>query len=398
MIGRVVLALVVVLLVVLGVVLYTGEWIREELDTGYSTAAQEDDLLAIRRFLALRGVRTRSLEVVGVGMPLPPREGVLLFVASRLALDDASARALEAWVRAGGHLITVPAEPADEILYGQRDTLLRGLGVTLAVPAASSPELAVPPPAGTTDDAADDPWFDDGCQVDPVLWARLDATRERLALSVPGSSRLEIAPSIAGRAASAGRILAEDGLGPFLYTAPLGRGRVTVAADPTPWSNTDVGCLDHAHLLWRLLGNAKDVWTVTQADRPTLFALLLREGVPLLVASAALLALWLWFAGARFGPPVPSPVPARRERAEAVRAAGEYLWRQRAVADLLAGLRARVRATARRRLGSEQAIEALATRARVPPALAASALEANPQHERDVIATTRTLKELIEKS
>ncbi len=396
MIARVVVGLAVLVVVASAVLLYRGEWIREEIDTGFTSVAMRDPLLASRRFLDAHGHETRRLEVLGVGIDLPPQEGVLLFLAARLALGDTATDTLDAWVRGGGHLITVPASSADEVLHGREDKLLHGLGVS----------LEQPPDEGSQEDRArqgdgvgerDDgePDYDrNGCQVWPLMQAQLPETREQLAIGTPVHARLLIAPA----PGSPGRVLAHDERGTFLYSTAYGRGRVTVVADAEIWSNSDVGCVDHAHLLLRLVGEAGPVWFVDQAERPTLLALLLREGPPLLVSGAVLLALWLWRAGGRFGPIVPSPLPVRRERAESVRAAGEYLWRQRAIADLLSGLRARVRMVARRRFGSEGALSALATRARIPVERAEAAMQVDPRHERDFIATTRTLKELVEQS
>jgi hypothetical protein len=391
MIARVLWALVLVLLLASVVALYRGERVRDEIDTGPSAAALRDPLLASRRFLEANGRTTRSLEVLGTAMELPPRDGALLFLGSRLGLSDPATAALDGWVRAGGHLVTLPSSISDEMLYGRHDELLGRHGVFPSSPAEEGQdEYPMTPP----DDA---PVFDrDGCLVSPLLTARLPAhlsgTPERLVIGTPVQARLSVART------GVGEVLAEDALGPFIYTVPHGRGRVTVLADADIWTNTDVGCVDHAHLLLRLVGDAPAVWVVTHAERPTLFTLLLREGVPLLLSGALLLALWLWLAGARFGPRLPSPVPVRRERAEAVRAAGEYLWRQRAVHDLLAGVRARVRTAARRRFGSEDAIAALAARARVAADRGEGAMREDPRHERDFIATTRTLKELIEQS
>ena len=386
MIARVLWALVLVVVAAIVVALYRGEWVRDELDTGFSAAALRDPLLASRRFLEANGRSTRTLEVLGVGLSLPPRDGALLFLGSRLGLSEPATRELDAWVRAGGHLVTLPSAPSDEVLYGQRDELMHALGVsgTRELDESETEMLKY---------GAEEPVFDRrGCQVAPVLVARLPHTRERLAIGTPVHARLQLAPS------ARGQVLAEDDRGVFLYSAAHGAGRVSVIADADIWMNDDVGCVDHAHLLLRLVGDAPAVWMVTHAERPTLFTLLLREGVPLLLSGALLLGLWLWLAGERFGPVLPSPLPVRRERAEAVRAAGEYLWRQRAVPDLLAGLRARVRAAARRRFGSEDAIAALAARARVPADRAEVAMRVDPRHERDFIATTRTLKELIEQS
>jgi hypothetical protein len=45
-----------------------------------------------------------------------------------------------------------------------------------------------------------------------------------------------------------------------------------------------------------------------------------------LIATAALLALWLWRTGPRFGPVMPDAPPARRRLLDHLRASGRYYW------------------------------------------------------------------------
>ncbi len=412
--GRVLVAIAVALVALLAFTLWRGEWMREETDEGYSPAAYDDDLLAARMYLARHGVAARTVEVHGAGLTLSARDGVLLFLAPRLALSDSSTAQLHRWVAAGGHLVTLPTARADARVYGRNDDLLGELGIQSVQPAPAKPDALrnapdaapgrAPGPAGAPErqaapvsaDAAEIEYaYDDlGCVVDPIAWAMLAEPAEQLAFSMRTDVRLKAR----GGRARAVAVLARDAVGDLVLSAPYGQGRVTVLADAGLWRNADVGCLDHARLLHRLVGSARSVVLVSYADRPTLMDLLRRHGLLLLAAAAALLALWLWRAGSRYGSVLPSPEPVRRQRAEAMRAEGEYLWRYRAVADLLAGVRQRVRRAARLRLGREDAIDVLAKRAGIAVEAAQTAMNADPRHERDLIATTKTLKQLIEQS
>ena len=411
---RILIALAVVLLGALAFALWRSEWIREETDNGHSPEAYKDDLLATGMYLARHGIAARTVEVQGTGLTLPAQHGALVFLASRLALSDASTAGLRSWVAAGGHLITLSTVRADELLFGRTDPLLDELGIHSVEPEPENPDApnvasdgtvtSAPSPEGTPEhqgevaapdaDEVEYAYDDLGCIVDPIAWATLAAPAEELAFSMPTPVRL----AARGGNASAVSVLARDAAGDLILSASFGRGRVTVLADAALWRNADVGCLDHARLLHRLIGAARSVVLVSYADRPSLFDLLQRHGTLFLAAAGALLALWLWHVGTRFGSALPSPAPARRQRAEAMRAAGEYLWRHRAVADLLAGVRQRVRRTARLRLGREDAIDVLAKRARISVEQAQVAMTADPRHERDLIATTNTLKQLIEQS
>ena len=383
--SRIVIGLAVALSALLAFTLWRTAWMREEQDQGYSMAAREDDLLAARMYLARQGVVGRTVEVQGAGLALPADDGALVFLASRLALSDSSTARLRHWVVSGGHLITLSNTRADALLFGREDGLLVELGI-----ATIEPKSAVPP--------RDAPYsYDDrGCIVDPIAWATLSTPSEQLAFSMPTANRLAARPRPRSRDVVVR--LAHDKDGDLILSARYGQGRVTVLADGGLWFNADVGCLDHARLLQRLIGSARNVVLVAYADRPTLFDLLQRHGLLLLAAATVLLVLWLWHAGARYGSVLPSPAPVRRQRAEALRAAGEYLWRYRAVADLLAGVRQRVRRSARLRLGREDAIDVLAKRAAVSPDAAHAAMNADPRHERDLIAATRTLKDLIDQA
>ena len=205
-------------------------------------------------------------------------------------------------------------------------------------------------------------------------------------LAVVGNARL------AGR----GRVLAGDADGSVLTQVDFGRGTVTAVADDEPWLNEALGCHDHAHILYRLVEGRDGVWLVDSATQSDWQMLALRHGRALIASAALLLVMLLWRFGGRFGPVLERATDVRRERSEQFRAVGEFYWRHRDSATLLAGLRELVRRNARRRVGDAEAVVALAARAGIDPHRAHNAQHAQPGDERQLILVIRCLKELVQ--
>lgn len=133
-----------------------------------------------------------------------------------------------------------------------------------------------------------------------------------------------------------------------------GRGWVLAMVDLGPFGNFGIGRNDHAEFLHMLLHD----------PQPPREVLLLRNRTPgfgpwlwqnawqALLSLALLLLLWLWRIGARFGPSLADPEPARRRLLDHLRAAGRLLWSRRAYVELTSAAREQaLRALARRHPG-----------------------------------------------
>ena len=66
---------------------------------------------------------------------------------------------------------------------------------------------------------------------------------------------------------------------------------------------------------------------LTEEDHASMLRLLWRFGAPALLLLAGFVALALWRAGARFGPPIAATETARRSLAEQIRGTGQFALR-----------------------------------------------------------------------
>ena len=384
--------------------IWRGEWVSVETDAGYSDEVRRNGLYAAEQFLRARGVKVRMLEVDGPSLLLPPVNFAFLFNAPRSGLNEAARRQLREWVQRGGHLITIPAYGLQDPSGSGTDALFKELGIEV-LPAPSdeeedddsssdsssnSPSNSPSKSANeTTLDAAseDEPAYDtDGCLVSYTADVRLPPEILPLHFAVSDGTRLR------GRR---GQSLATDHDGSVLLQVPFGRGAVTAVSSYAPWLNSELGCHDHAHILFRLLGGRPGVWLVESAVQSDWWDLIQHHGKGMLTSVAILLGLLLWRYGGHFGPLLERTTGVRRRRGEQLRAVGEFHWRHRDGAALLAGLRELVRRNARRRVGDADAFATLAAQGGVDAALAHAAMHDVPKDEGQLILMTRCLKELI---
>ena len=244
-----------------------------------SGEARLRDFLAAERFAERMGLRSRELR------SLPEldqvRAGVLIMPNRRQGLDAARIQRLLAWVQGGGHLV-VEAE-----LMGIDDPLLDALGVKRA--------------EGKTQEKPD--FFD------------------RMALSGPGATRLKV--------------------GEKLLSFARGRGTVTVATSLGFARNPRIGRPGNIELFWQVLQLTppNELQVYFRPERLSLTGFLAKHAWAVLVAGAALLALWLWRIAPRFGTVAPDLPPSRRRLLDHLRATGRYYWSL--------GLRARLVVAAR---------------------------------------------------
>jgi hypothetical protein len=107
-----------------------------------------------------------------------------------------------------------------------------------------------------------------------------------------------------------------------------GRGAVTVASGLHFARNEAIGANDNAAFFWQLaeLAPAKQMRIYLRPERLSLWRFLETNAPAVLAAAAALVALWLWRVGPRFGPVAPDPPPVRRRLLDHLRASGRYYW------------------------------------------------------------------------
>jgi hypothetical protein len=253
------------------------EWV------GPGPEARRDPFLAAGRFAGRMGLGSQPIRSLPELDKLPPG-GVLLLPSGRQAIDPRRLRRLLSWAEAGGHLL-VEAE-----LPGVSDPLLDGLGVQRR----NGRERDFEPPVVVTSQGR-----------------RLKvAFSGRTLLRLPADS--EVAFSAGGR----------DAL--VIASLETGRGMVTVAGSLAFARNGLIGTDDNAEFLWYVLEltPARELRIFLRQERLSLWGFLREHAAPVLAAAGALLALWLWNIGPRFGPVAPDLPPVRRRLLDHLRASG----------------------------------------------------------------------------
>jgi hypothetical protein len=294
--ARVLVPLALLALVALGVVwfLRNFEQVPGKERVPASGEARLRDFLAAERFAERMGMPTRELRSLAE-LEAPAPGAVLLLPNRRQALDAQRAARLLAWVQRGGHLV-VEAE-----LPGVPDPLLDGAGVRR--------ETRKPP-------------------FKPIV---LDAGERRLTVRFRSGMALRVAPMDETRFQA----------GDQLVTVARGKGLLTAATSLNFARNDDVGELDHAELLWRVLtlAPATSFQVFFHPERLSLWRFLVEHAAPALVGGFLVLGLWLWRIAPRFGPVPADPPPARRRLLEHLRASGRYLWTEGLRGELAAAAR-----------------------------------------------------------
>jgi hypothetical protein len=266
---------------------------------GLSGEARLRPFLAAERFAERMGFEARELRALPELDQLPPA-GVLLLPRSRQSIEARRAAQLITWAAAGNHLI-VEAEPT-----GVADPLLAQLRIERSQTRAERHSVV----------------------------AELAPGGRKLVVSGFSASRLEAAARkphfIVGTPGDA-----------RLVTVAHGAGLVSAAVDLNFARNRQIGDNDNAALFWHLLTlrPAGELLVFHHPRRLSLWDFLVEHAPGVLLAGAALVALWLWRIAPRYGTLLPDAPPARRRLLEHLRAGGRFLWSR--------GLRARLAAAAR---------------------------------------------------
>jgi hypothetical protein len=266
---------------------------------GFSGEARLRPFLAAERFAGRMGLAPRELRALPELERLPPN-GVLLMPRGRQSIEARRAAQLAAWAAAGNHLI-VEAERD-----GVADPLLAQLRIT-----RSDSKLRT----------------------------------QKVTAGVPGSERELKVSGFSVSRLQAGERMPRFRAGPAgeerLVTVAHGQGLVSAAVDMNFARNAWIGEHDNAVLLWQLLAlkPAGELLVFHHPRRLSLWDFLVARAPGVLVAAAALLALWLWRIAPRYGTVLPDAPPARRRLLDHLRAGGRYLWSR--------GLRARLAGAAR---------------------------------------------------
>jgi len=256
---------------------------------GYSGEARVNAFYAARLLLERLGFDVEQQADLGQPEALP-KGATLLLAADRSEMDPATAKRLLSWVQSqGGHLILAP-ERGDK-----DDELLSQLQV--------KPDWK----AGRADTR----------QVDRITMP--DGASFRVDL-LPSPTLIDLEAD-----SDAWKIAAHGGV--RLLQFGWGDGVVTVFSTLRPFTNHEIGRLDHAELLadvTRAYTHPGKLYLVRHLESPSLATWLAQHAPAVLVALSAFLVAWLWRVVPRFGPMRPTAEPDRKSLLEHIRAIGRF--------------------------------------------------------------------------
>jgi len=270
------------------------ERVPETEQVGYTGEARRNPYLAALRLARRMGLAARELKAAP-DLDRLPGAAVLLLPNRRQALTPTQRTRLMSWVQGGGHLIL----EAEDVPVS--DPYTDALGVRRA----------------SAERVAD--------KRGPVTLPHA-ATPVELSDTALGTRTRLVAPDTGVRA----RV--ETAWGLQLLQIEHGRGLVTVAADLAFAENRQIGVADHAEFLWQLarsLPATRELLVFSRIERLSLWQWLTGHAWAVLISGAALLVLWLWRIGPRFGPVAADPPPARRRLLDHLRASGRFHWTNR---------------------------------------------------------------------
>ena len=281
----------------------------QRVEVGYSGEARVNPFFAARLLLERLGFKVQQKADFRKLGALPPGATVIL-AADRAELNPPDARALLSWVeRDGGHLIV----GAERQL--PRDVLLQQINVEARWKRS---EEAQSKPAATGIDKIALP---DGSELRADL--------------LPSPTLIDLDED-----ADAWRVTSRGGT--RILQFDWGEGDITVLSTLRPFTNREIGRLDHAELLAQITGagDPGELFLIRHLESVSFLGWLGQHGAAALVALAVFVLVWLWRVVPRFGPLAPTPAPDRKSLLEHIRAVGRFYLDQRELPRLLALLRA----------------------------------------------------------
>lgn len=356
-----------------------------ETDAGYSREARENRYLAMSHFLRALGTEVENASGRELLDNLPPPSDTLFLSNSSSTLSMRRQQALRDWMEQGGHLITVVDSDWDEDAQRSTQPFFDQFGIQ------RHPYEANP----SEDDA--EWWQDEAAHYDQYLDVRFADYEHPVKVHPDHSAYLVDANSQAiARVA--------DETGNILLQYNVGEGRLTVFTDVRFWENRHIDKHDHALFAWLLMdANASKVWIMYDISLPSLVSSAWAVAPYAMVASLALLCLWLWSLYNRFGPTLGSTSPVRRSLLEHLQASANFHWQNDRANTLLEQLQDIVKARLEKShpgwsgLSPQQQTDWLAKRTQVDGDQLLPALTSKPTEERTFISCIRTLQ-LIHKN
>lgn len=434
---------------------YYLEWESTEINLGYSTAAQRDQFLAARLFLASQSVPTqRSIQLSKLDrlsfdrdqLPLDAAIGpqdTIVLINGRGIINGRRYEKLWRWVERGGRLVVSLENPfvgrleyEDDLLHelgifieqGERESEIPSIAESLErlpdVIRESSrtdePNVDAAPESEQDsernselnsdehDSVADEndivktaefEFVDvDVCAEEPNTTTTLPATGDAVMLDFSYGHSFFLESYNPMWTASRWVDGSEQNVA---ASFAIGDGEITLLSQFEIWRNQQIQCHDHAYLLWHSVNPAGTVWFLENRDAPSLVAQLMRYlpygGLALVLT--IMLAVWSWMT--RFGPIFASAAIERRSFAEHILANATFMWRHGRYLSLINPLRRSVeKKMAQKIVGFEQKsqhekIELISKQTHVRPEYVQPAMFNNAVETlNEFIEFVRTLKEI----
>lgn len=345
------------------------EPVEEEIDTGYSAQARQNQFLAAQRFIKELDIDSETIRGMDKVNHLPAPHNVLFATYSHRFEESATREHLLAWIRQGGHLVLElrPFQGSDDVKV---DTPLLD---TLEVWPDNS-----------------DAFFN---KINTeTIEVRVYKNSEPLTVAFQPFRTLKVTREDPV-------LLFNDSNGIHLVEYNLGDGVITIMSGFDLWRNRNIGRYDHAAALAQILGdNPSKVWFLQSVSMPSIFKLMWQYGREAVVASGLLLLLMLWHLNNRFGPVVSINQQQRRSLLEHLDAVGQFDWRYQHAEGILKTVRADLHQMIETRYprwqkkSAQEQNEWLAKRTRLSEQEISRALNASPDHQTTFTHYVRVLQ------
>ena len=306
-------------------------WIDQERPVPPSVDALRNQFLAAERFLARFDVPASTLEGYGLLEALPDPEEMIVLAGSRRGMSQRRVDLLIDWAARGGLLIVQAESYVDEDTGVSDDLLLETLGVRLNHAVAESVADALPISADLVDALIEE----DADQCDFAGGAtsvELEDEEAPIVVSLSDYRDLTYTGQYPARSA-------DNAVGSQLISIDIGSGGVLVLTSFRLWTNTAIGCHDHAHLLRYLASDRAAVSWIYNVDMPSILVLIWRNFAPAVLLFALAILLWLWHGAVRSRRPRMDASLARREIVSHIQARARFAWQQGRGEALLAAMR-----------------------------------------------------------
>lgn len=365
--------LVLIGIVALGAwILNNTYWEEVSIPTALQGPARQDPFYAAKRLVQELGGEVSN----GNYFVPPPTHDVIFLSNWSWNLGAERRRQLEAWVQAGGRLVT------DSSIWMRGDVFTAWNGIDFWRPEENM----------TAEDLVRQ-GRRERCRL-------LDRQGDRVLADENESQGYVVCDLDTAVVLSRRRPLwlLRDGNDAKVVRVAVGAGSVTVAA-ARPFHGRELLEGDHAELFVAMtqLRPGDHVHFLSEADHPSLLGLTWMLGWPALVPALLALALLLWRSGTRFGPQLQLAPPVRRSLVEQIRGTGRFLLRRGGSSALHAASLRALEEAARRNVPGFDMLEgaartrALATAAGITEESLAPALE-SPGGPRSLIASLLLLE------